>query len=131
MYHLVATLVKDIWKINILALSSINELDEHHKWYVMMCVEGSSLGFPSNFGISNGNLEGIIEHNGSWAIGSFVNHEKSSKYSVARKYNGANEYWEGCEVSVVPNGPCGPPIFLLLEGWETLKSEYLLGWWNL
>jgi hypothetical protein len=62
-------------------------------------------------------LEGISNHDGSWEIGSFVNHEKSGKSNVARKGNGANEYWEGGEVFVVPDGPCGPPIFVLLEGW--------------
>jgi hypothetical protein len=43
----------------------------------------------------------------------------------------ANEYWEGGEVYVVPDGPCSPPMLVLLEGWEFLKSEFLLGWWHL
>jgi hypothetical protein len=58
----------------------------------MMCVEGSSHGFPSNFIISEGILEGIAGHDRSWAIGSFINHDKSGKYNVARKGNGANEH---------------------------------------
>jgi hypothetical protein len=52
---------------------------------------------------------------------------------VARKVNGANEEWEGGEVYVVPYGPCGPPIFVLLEGvgiigeWVPLGMVALLG----
>jgi hypothetical protein len=33
-----------------------------------------------------------------------------------RKGNNENEYWEGGEVFVVLDGPCAPPIFVLLEG---------------
>jgi hypothetical protein len=83
----------------------------------MMCVEGSSPGFSSNLGMFEGNLDDIVDHEGSWAIGSFINREKYGKSSVARKGNGANEDWEGGEVFVVPDGPCGPPMLVLLEGW--------------
>jgi hypothetical protein len=65
MYQLVVAPVRDLWKIHNLMLSSNNELDEHNKWYAMMCVEGSSPDFSSNFGISDGNLEGISDHDGS------------------------------------------------------------------
>jgi hypothetical protein len=82
----------------------------------MMCVEGSSPGFLSNLGMYDGILDGIVDHEGSWDIGSFVNHEKLGKSSIVRKGNGVNEDWEGGEVFVVPYGPCGPPIFVLLEG---------------
>jgi hypothetical protein len=58
----------------------------------MMCVEGSSFGFPLNFEISDGNLEGIFDHDGSWEIGSFFNREKSNKSNVARKGNEENKY---------------------------------------
>jgi hypothetical protein len=55
------------------------------------------------------------------------NCDKLGKSNIVRKKNGANEYWEGGEVSVVPDGPCGPPIFVLMEGWGTiLKSEFPL-----
>jgi hypothetical protein len=74
MYHLATTLVRDLWKRCNLTLSSIKELDEHHKWYVIMCVEGSSLVLPSNFGMSDGSLEGMVVHERLWAIGSFFNH---------------------------------------------------------
>jgi hypothetical protein len=122
MYHLEAAPFMNLWKICSLTISSINEFDEHHKWYVMICVEGSSLGLPSNFRIFEGSLEGISYHEGSWLMGSLVNHEKSSKSNIARKGNDANEYWEGGEVSVVPNGSYGPPIFVLMEDWGDLKE---------
>jgi hypothetical protein len=92
MCHFAVALVRDIWKRHSLTLSSINELDEYHKWYVMMCVEGSSHGFPLNFRILDGGLEGIFNHKGSWEIGSFNNHDKSGKSNVSRKDNDANEY---------------------------------------
>jgi hypothetical protein len=117
-YHLAVAPVRDLWKICNLTLSSIKELDEHHKWYVMMCVEGSSPGLPSNFGMSDGSFDGIVGHEGSWEIGSFVNHDKYGKSSIARNGNGVNGDWEGGEVYVVPDGPCGPPMLVLLEGWE-------------
>jgi hypothetical protein len=68
-YDLEEALVRELWKRSSLTLSSINKLDEHHKWYVMMCVKRSSLELPLNFGISDGNLEGISDHDGSWEIG--------------------------------------------------------------
>jgi hypothetical protein len=53
----------------------------------MMCVEGSSPSFPSNFGMSDGSLEGITDHEGLWEIGSFFNHDRSGKSNIARKGN--------------------------------------------
>jgi hypothetical protein len=88
----VASLIRDLWKRCNLTLSSINNLDEHHKWYVEMCIEGSSLGFPWNFGILNDNFEGIFRQDGSWEIGSFVNCDKSDKSNIVRKGNDTNEY---------------------------------------
>ena len=38
--------------------SSKNELDTHHKWYVVMWFTGSSLVFPLNFGMFVGILMG-------------------------------------------------------------------------
>jgi len=137
MYHLETSLVRVLWKRCNVMLSSINDLDEHHKWYVMMCVEGSYLSLPSNFGISDGNLEGIFDHDGSCEIGPFVNHEKSGKSNVVRKDNGENEYLEGGKVSVAPYGPCSPPILVLLEGWGAFEEWVpprmveLLGAWLL
>jgi hypothetical protein len=88
----------------------------------MMCLEGSSPGFPSNFRIYDGNLEGIVSHDGSWKIGSFVNHDKSDKSNVVRKGKDANEYWEGGEVSIVHDGPYSPPMLVLLEGWGSFEE---------
>jgi hypothetical protein len=122
MYHLVVASVMDLWKRRSLTLSSINEMDEHHKWYHMMCVHGSSLFFPSNFRISEDSLDGIFTHEGSWDIGSFVNHEKSNKSNIVRKGNGANEYWEGDKAFVVLDGPSSPPMLVLLEGWGVPKK---------
>jgi hypothetical protein len=39
--------------------SSHSEFDEHHKRKVVMCAPGSSPRFPSNFGISEGNLVSV------------------------------------------------------------------------
>jgi hypothetical protein len=91
MYHFATALVRYLWKICSLTLLSINELDENHKWYAMMCVEGSSIGFPSNLKISKGNLDGTIDHEGPWAIGSFVNCKKPGKSNIVRKGNDGNE----------------------------------------
>jgi hypothetical protein len=82
----------------------------------MMCVEGFSPNFPSNSRILDGKLEGIADHRGLWEIGSFFNREKSCKYNFFRKVKGENEYWEGGEVSAIPDGPCTPHIFVLLGG---------------
>jgi hypothetical protein len=93
----------------------------------MMCEEGSSPGFLSNFGISKGILDGISNHDGSWEIGSFFNRDKSDKSNVARKGNNANEYWEGVEVSTVSDGPCGPPMLVLLDTWGYPKEWFPTG----
>jgi len=84
----------------------------------MMCVEGSSPGLPSNFRMYDGSFEGIIGHEGSWAIRSFFKHDKLGNSSVARNGNDTNEDWEGGEVFVVPDGPCSPLMLVLLEGRE-------------
>jgi hypothetical protein len=68
-------------------LSSIKELDEHQKLYVMMCVKGSSPSFPSNLGMFYGSLSSMTSHEGLWEIGSFVRHAKSCKSKIARKGN--------------------------------------------
>jgi hypothetical protein len=62
--------------------------------YVMMCVEGSSPDFPLNFRILDGSLEGIVNHEGSWEIGSFINCDKLGKSNILRKGNvyDTNEY---------------------------------------
>jgi hypothetical protein len=47
-------------------------LEEHHRWKVMKWLAGSSPAFPSNLGMSEGCLVGIIGHVGSCNIGSFL-----------------------------------------------------------
>jgi hypothetical protein len=42
----------------------MRELDEHHKWKVIRWLFGSSLDFPSNFGILEGSLDGIVSQPG-------------------------------------------------------------------
>jgi hypothetical protein len=44
------------WKRHNLMESSIKELEEHHRWKVIMWLLGSSWAYLSNFGISEGNL---------------------------------------------------------------------------
>jgi hypothetical protein len=57
----------------------------------MMSVEGSSPRFPSKLGMYDGILDGIVDHEGSWEIGSFANYEKYGKSIIARKGNDENE----------------------------------------
>ena len=61
-YHFVMLPIKVLWKICNLMISSINELDEHHKWKFMTCMEGSSPRFLSNLGMSDGNFMGITDY---------------------------------------------------------------------
>ena len=62
--------------------------EEHHKWKVMKRLVGSSPNFPSNLGMSEGSLVGILGHVGSCNIGSFMSLLKSGmlrdvKYGMA------------------------------------------------
>ena len=58
--------------------------EEHHKWKVITWLVGSSPGFPSNFGISEGSLVGILGHVGSCKMGSFVSLVKSGMLRDAK-----------------------------------------------
>jgi hypothetical protein len=64
-----------------------------------MCVEGSSPRFLSNFGMSEGSLSGIVDHEGLWEIRSFLNYDRSGKYNFARKGKiykiGHQNGWDG------------------------------------
>jgi hypothetical protein len=42
----------------------MREFDEHHKWKFITWLFGSSPGFPSNFGISEGSLAGMTGQTG-------------------------------------------------------------------
>jgi hypothetical protein len=64
--------------------SSMMLFEEHHKWKVMTWLAGSSPNFPSNFGISEGSLVGILGHVGSCNIGSFMSLLKSGMLRDAK-----------------------------------------------
>jgi hypothetical protein len=64
MYHFVSKRVSVHWKRCKRIESSMREFDEHHKWKVITWLFGSSPGFSSNFGISEGSLAGIIGQTG-------------------------------------------------------------------
>ena len=74
--------------------SSKNELETHHRWYVVMCLAGSSPIFPSNFGMS----VGILTRTGGQAkwclMVSFVSFDKSGNSRVVRNgsFVGANRF---------------------------------------
>ena len=100
MYHLAAFPVKVRWNNLNLIESSIRELDEHHRWKVVIWSVGSSPFLPSNFGMSEGSLVGTGGHLGLYRIGLFVNFKKSSKFNVARKGKrgrawGFHPWWDG------------------------------------
>jgi hypothetical protein len=57
--------------------SSMMFFEEHHKWKVITWLVGSSLGFPSNLGMSEGNLVGILGQVASCKMGSFMSLVKS------------------------------------------------------
>ena len=83
-YHLASIPVKVLWNSLNLIQSSFNKLEEHHKWKVVACALGSSPVFPSNLGMSDGNLVGTGGHKGSCLTRSFINFDKSGKFKVAR-----------------------------------------------
>ena len=58
MYHLATMEVRVLWKRCRRIEPSIKELDEHQRWKVITWFFGSSPGLPSNFGISDGSLNG-------------------------------------------------------------------------
>ena len=84
MYHFTTLPIRVRWNNHNFMESSFNELDEHQRWKVVTWSPGSSLGLPSNFGISEGNFVGIGGQRGSWQIGSFNNRVKSGKCNVAK-----------------------------------------------
>lgn len=68
-------------------LSSKNELDTHHIWYVVTWVARSSPCFLSDLGISAGILTGRTDQVGWCCMGLFVRLDKSGRSSVAKKGN--------------------------------------------
>jgi hypothetical protein len=63
----------------------MREFDEHQKWKVITWLFGSSPDFPSNFGISEGSLAGIIGQTDELKIRSLVNRDKFGRSRDARK----------------------------------------------
>ena len=58
-YHLATMYVRVLWNSRRRIEPSIKELDEHHRWKAITWFFGSSLGLPSNVGISKGILTGM------------------------------------------------------------------------
>jgi hypothetical protein len=86
-YHLVDGPVRVLWNNLKWMESSMMLFEEHHKWNIITWLVRSSLDFPSNFGIFEGSLVGILGHVGSCKMGSFVILVKSgmlrdSKYGI-------------------------------------------------
>ena len=84
MYHLVAAPISVLWKSLKQTLSSIKEFEEHHRWKVMTWVLGSSFAFPSNLGMSEGNLVGMGGQTSECLIGSLINLDKLGIFNVAK-----------------------------------------------
>ena len=87
MYHFAAESVRILWKRRSLTVSSFKEFDENHKWKFMTWFDVSSLGFPLNFKMSEGNLCIIIGHQGAYKIGSLVCQFKFGNSRVATNGN--------------------------------------------
>jgi hypothetical protein len=93
-YHLETPPVRVRWNKRNRIESSLSELEEHHKWIVIIWSCGSSPLFPSNFGMFEGSLVGTGGQLGSWRMGSFINLDKYRNYSVSRNGNlGYIIYW--------------------------------------
>jgi hypothetical protein len=58
--------------------------EEHHKWKVMIWLVGLSPTFPSNLGMSEGSLVGIVDHVGSCNIRSLVSLVRSGMLREAK-----------------------------------------------
>jgi hypothetical protein len=56
--------------------------EENHRWKVMIWLAGYSPAFPSNLGMSDDSLVGIVGHVGSCNIGSFMS---LLKYGMLRE----------------------------------------------
>ena len=94
MNHLAALLVNVLGNSHNLIESSKNELETHHRWYVVIWLVGSSPVFPSNFGMSVGILTGT-DGQAKWCLmGSFVSFNKSGNSRVAKNgsFVGANGF---------------------------------------
>ena len=79
---------------NLIELSK-NELETHHRWYVVIWLAGSSLVFPSNLGMSVGMLTGTGGQAKWCLMGLFVSFDRSSNSRVPKNgsFVGANGFW--------------------------------------
>jgi hypothetical protein len=79
--------------------------EEHHKWKAIPWLVGSSLGFHSNFGMSEDNLVGILGQVAACKMGSFMSLVKSGMLRDA-KY-GIGGFGGGLVPAIVSvgNGP--------------------------
>ena len=66
---------------------SIKEFEEHHIWKVIVWFLGSPPCFPSNLGMSDGNLIGIVGKEGSCLMGSLINLDKSGNSKVTKNWS--------------------------------------------
>jgi hypothetical protein len=71
-YHLVDGPVSVHWNNLNRTESSMMLFEEHHKWKVMIWLVNLSPAFPSNLGIPEGSLVGIVGHVGLCKIRSLV-----------------------------------------------------------
>ena len=95
MNHFVALPISVMGNSRNLIESSKNELQTHHRWYVVIWLVGSLSVFPSNFGMFVGILT-RTDGQAKWCLmGSFVNFDKSGNSRVARNgsFVGANVFW--------------------------------------
>jgi hypothetical protein len=75
------------------------ELEEHHRWKDMMWLEQYSLGLPSNLGILEGSLVGILGQLGSWKMGSLIKIFKSWRFIPTMK---SIEGWLALSPAFIP-----------------------------
>ena len=95
MNHFAALPVSVLGNSHNLIKSSKNELETHHRWYVVMWLVGSSPVFPSNFRMFVGVLTGTSGQAKWCLMGSFVSFDKSGNSRVTRNgsFVGANEFY--------------------------------------
>jgi len=81
-YHLATIPVRVRWNRLCLIKSSMILLEEHHKWKVVMWLEGSLPTFPSNLGIFDSNSVGMESQVALWRMGSLMRQDKSKRLKL-------------------------------------------------
>ena len=98
MNHFAALPVSVLGNSRNLIESSKNELETHHRWYVVIWLAGSSPVFPLNLGMSVGILI-RIGGEAKWCLmGSFVRFDRlgNSRVAINGSFVGANRFWVFC-----------------------------------